>query len=119
MIDFNPRPYGSLALPLSAGANLPLVWCEWLRGHRTPPVDALAGFSYRWEEADLFSLASNVREGRFRTGASVLVPHRRVAHAFFSAGDPGPFAAHALCLGGDVVRNGFRDRREVTLASSR
>jgi peptidoglycan/xylan/chitin deacetylase (PgdA/CDA1 family)/predicted ATP-grasp superfamily ATP-dependent carboligase len=119
VIDLNPRPYGSLALAVSAGANLPVVWCEWLRGHRPAPVEARPGFSYRWEEADLFNLACNVRQGRLRAGANVLVPHRRVTHAYFSAVDPGPFAAHALQLASDLSRHGFRDRREVTLRSSR
>lgn len=119
VIDLNPRPYGSLALAVSAGANLPVVWCEWLRGRRPAPVEARAGFSYRWEEADLFNLACNVRQGRLRAGANVLVPHRRVTHAYFSAVDPGPFAAHAVHLARDLSRRGFGDRREFGLRSSR
>ena len=119
VIDLNPRPYGSLSLAVSAGANLPVVWCEWLRGRRPAPVEARPGFSYRWEEADLFNLACNVRQGRLRAGANVLVPHRRVTHAYFSAADPGPFAAHAVHLARDLSRHGFGDRREAGLRSPR
>jgi hypothetical protein len=39
-IDLNPRPYGSMALAIAAGANLPAVWCDWVLGreHRVAPV---------------------------------------------------------------------------------
>jgi peptidoglycan/xylan/chitin deacetylase (PgdA/CDA1 family)/predicted ATP-grasp superfamily ATP-dependent carboligase len=119
IIDFNPRPYGELALPLSAGANLPGIWCDWLRGGGSPAVEARAGCSYRWEEADLFNLACNLREGHVRAGAHVLIPHRHVTHAFFAATDPAPFAAHTLRLGGDLLRHGFGDRRELGLRAPR
>ena len=119
VIDLNPRPYGSLALAVSAGANLPVAWCDWLRGRPTSSMDARPGFSYRWEEADLFNLICKVRARRLRAGARALVPHRNVAHAYFSADDPGPFAARALQLAGDLWRHGFSDRREANLRSSR
>ena len=31
-IDLNPRPYGSLALAIAAGANLPEAWASWVLG---------------------------------------------------------------------------------------
>ena len=43
-IDLNPRVYGSLALALRAGANLPAIWCEWVLEHtaREPVPRGLA-----------------------------------------------------------------------------
>jgi predicted ATP-grasp superfamily ATP-dependent carboligase len=29
-IDLNPRPYGSMALAIAGGANLPGLWCDWV-----------------------------------------------------------------------------------------
>jgi predicted ATP-grasp superfamily ATP-dependent carboligase len=123
LLDLNPRPYGALALALRGGANLPRIWCEWLLGDgREAPVpaqvEAAAGALYRWEDADLFHLLRSLHERRLRSAAAVLRPHRHVVHAFFSATDPGPFAAHMLCLIADLARDGLIDRRELGLHPS-
>jgi hypothetical protein len=34
-IDLNPRPYGSMALAVGAGVNLPALWCDWLLRDRS------------------------------------------------------------------------------------
>ncbi len=41
VIDFNPRPYGSIGLARAAAAPLASLWCAWLLGERPlppPPV---------------------------------------------------------------------------------
>ena len=52
-IDLNPRPYGSMAVAIAAGANLPSLWCQHLLGDNPDPVKAAAGVSYRWTDADI------------------------------------------------------------------
>lgn len=78
-------------------------------------VDAAPGVFFRWEDADLFHMACRLREHRLADAAAVLRPHRRVAHAYFAAADPGPLAARVLWLAEDFARNGLRDRRERDL----
>ncbi len=39
-IDLNPRPYGSMALAIASGANLPGLWCDWVLGRDHLPVSA-------------------------------------------------------------------------------
>jgi predicted ATP-grasp superfamily ATP-dependent carboligase len=89
-IDFNPRPYGSLALAVSAGAPIPAIWCEWALGGRPARRDARAGVRYRWEDADLRHAAWQLRHGNRRLALAAVRPHRSVKHAYLSARDPLP-----------------------------
>lgn len=98
VMDLNPRVFASMALDARAGANLAAVWCDWLLGRDPSPVVARPGVRYRWEEGDLCHLAWQLRHLRFRAAASVLLPHRRVAHAWFRATDPAPLPARGLEL---------------------
>ena len=95
-IDFNPRPYGSMALAVSAGANLPALWCDWLLGRNPAPARAQAGFRYRWEEAELRFFVSRLVRGNPRAAAAVFVVRARTTHALFQLSDPLPAVAEAL-----------------------
>lgn len=95
-IDFNPRPYGSLALAVAAGAPLPAVWCQWLVGTNPSQAGARAGMRYRWEDADLRHLAQQLRQGHIRSALAVATPRRGVTHAYFRLGDPAPAVARAF-----------------------
>jgi predicted ATP-grasp superfamily ATP-dependent carboligase len=93
-VDFNPRPFGWMTLALRAGVNLPAVWADCASGVAAGPlVAARAGVRYRWEDGDAKHLVWHLRRGRGRAAAAVLVPRRRVAHAWFEARDPWPAAA--------------------------
>ena len=86
-IDLNPRIYGSLALAVAAGLNLPALWLELLLGAAPPEPPAYrAGVRYRAEENDLRALA---RSGPLAL-ARGLAPRPRTTHAVFSARDPAP-----------------------------
>jgi predicted ATP-grasp superfamily ATP-dependent carboligase len=108
VIDLNPRVFASMTLDHRAGANLAAIWCEWLLGGRPTPVTARPGFRYRWEEGELCHLVWQLRRGRFRAAASVLLPHRRVVHAWFRVTDPAPLLARALELALKCVKPGPR-----------
>jgi predicted ATP-grasp superfamily ATP-dependent carboligase len=98
-LDLNPRLFGSLALPIGAGANLPAVWCDWvLTGKADAAVQARAGVRYRWEEGELRNLLCALRSGRVRAAAAVVVPRRRVVHAYFERTDPVPLVAWGIGL---------------------
>lgn len=97
-IDFNPRIYGSMALAIRAGANLPALWCDWLMGKEPVPLRARPGFHYRFEEADARHFIWQIRRYRLREAWAVLRPHRRTIHAFFQLSDPGPFVAEFLWI---------------------
>jgi cation diffusion facilitator CzcD-associated flavoprotein CzcO/predicted ATP-grasp superfamily ATP-dependent carboligase len=97
-IDFNPRVYGSLALALRAGANIPAVWCDWALGGRPLPVRARPGVSYRWEDADLRHFLFQLRRGQVAAAMKVLRLRRGTAHPHFELADPAPLAARALLL---------------------
>ena len=96
VIDLNARLFASLALDVSAGANLAAIWCDWLLGRNPSPVVARPGMRYRWEEGELCHLAWQLGHLRLRAAASVLRPHRRVTHAWFRITDPGPLLARAF-----------------------
>jgi predicted ATP-grasp superfamily ATP-dependent carboligase len=98
-IDMNPRPYGSMALAIGAGCNLPAIWCRQVLGDPADPARARAGVRYRWTDADLRHGLWQLRAGHPATAARVLSPRRNVVHAFARRGDPGPGVARALEMG--------------------
>lgn len=99
LIDLNPRMYGSLALAVASGLNLPAIWTDLLIG-REPRVGAYrVGVRFRSEERDLAALAGAALERDWKTVLDVLRPRRRTAHALASLRDPVP-----LLMGGRLAR---------------
>ena len=114
-IDMNPRPYGSLALAIGAGANLPAVWCRYLLGDSPEPATAAPGVFYRWTDADLCHGVWQLRDGSPAAAAGVLRPRRHVVHPYGRRSDPGPAVARGIELGGKTVdRVRARRRRSGT-----
>jgi predicted ATP-grasp superfamily ATP-dependent carboligase len=117
-VDFNPRAYGSMALAIGAGANLPAVWCAQLLGQHPQPVRARPGVFYRWEDADLRNALWQLRHGHLRAAAGVLRVRRGVVHPFFDPGDPGPLVARSLQLAKSIRRpSGSRAPRSAPQAA--
>jgi predicted ATP-grasp superfamily ATP-dependent carboligase len=117
LIDLNPRVYGSMALAIAAGVNLPALWCDYLLGdlRASQLVMARPGVRYRWEDADARNLLHNLRAGRFRAAAAVARPRRNVTHAFGRLNDPAPLVARALT----PVAKRFRRRSGHAVRASR
>jgi predicted ATP-grasp superfamily ATP-dependent carboligase len=97
-IDLNPRLFGWLTLAVTAGANLPAIWCDRLLGNVSATATAHAGVRYRWEEAEVAHFVWQLQHGKLRAAASVARPHRRVVHAHFRLRDPVPLVAQTLHL---------------------
>ncbi len=97
-IDLNPRPYGSMALAVAAGAPLPAIWCDWLLGRDPRPARARAGYRYRWEDADLRHLVWQLRHGNLRAAGETAWPRRGVTHAYFRLADPLPLLMRGLSM---------------------
>jgi predicted ATP-grasp superfamily ATP-dependent carboligase len=95
LLDLNPRLYGSMPLAVAAGANLPGVYCDLVRGEDVPTHRARAGVRYRWLEGDLRNLSASLRgrRGGMRAAARALFPRRGSAHSVESLRDPGPMLA--------------------------
>lgn len=98
-IDLNPRVYGSMALAIAAGANLPALWVTTLQGNRPTPVAARPGVRYRWEEGELRALVRAARRGRLGELLAVVRPHRHTVWALTRPTDPGPLLARSLAVG--------------------
>ncbi len=109
-LDLNPRTYGSLALAVRAGANLPVAWCEWLLGGRPKPAYARPGVRYRWEDAELRRLGWEIQRRSMRGAVAVLRPRARTVHPHFTWDDPAPLIARALFL----IRGRLRQRHSGT-----
>jgi predicted ATP-grasp superfamily ATP-dependent carboligase len=89
-IDLNPRIYGSAALAIGAGHNLPAIWVDLLLGRRPKVGPYRIGVRYRVEEDDIRALAVEFRRGNRRAAIRGLLPHRHTVHAVFSFRDPLP-----------------------------
>jgi predicted ATP-grasp superfamily ATP-dependent carboligase len=98
LIDLNPRFYGSLALAIGAGANLPAVWAAAAMGCDPVPGKARAGERYHWLPADLRALLA---EPTRRVPADVVGVLRWAVgahHSVWSVRDPAPGAWYAAQL---------------------
>jgi hypothetical protein len=90
----NGRFYGSLALALAAGPNLPAIWAALATGREPPPGgDARPGVRYHWLEADLR-----------RAGPKALPYALRAAHGLWRSSDPVPAGRHTLRLARRALR---------------
>jgi predicted ATP-grasp superfamily ATP-dependent carboligase len=102
LIDLNPRTYGSLALAVAAGLNLPGIWLSLLLDRR-PYVDGYRiGVRFRNEEKDLRALARMLRNGERLGALRGFVPRRDTTHAIFSLRDPLPLLTSVKKLPGRV-----------------
>jgi hypothetical protein len=90
LIDFNPRPYGTLALAIRASANLPAIWVDLLLGRRTRTVTYRTGIRFRSEPREARLVLGALRRRRVREALAPLVPRPQTAHAIFSLRDPAP-----------------------------
>jgi hypothetical protein len=90
VVDLNPRPYGSLALAIGAGLNLPAIWTDLLLGRRPVVGTARVGVRYRAESHDYKALVSAVIAGRIADALRIARPRRRTVHAIFSFREPAP-----------------------------
>lgn len=94
LLDINPRPYGSLPLAVTAGVNLPALYCDLLQGS-VPQAGVLRGRTgafYRWIEGDLRALWSGLRAREISLGAALraMRPRPGAAHSVESLTDPRP-----------------------------
>jgi predicted ATP-grasp superfamily ATP-dependent carboligase len=99
LIDFNGRFYGSLALALAAGPNLPALAAALATGRPTDGLggDGAPGVRYQWLEGDLRAARERSR-GLARDAAGCLRYAVGARHSVWRASDPLPAARVALAL---------------------
>jgi predicted ATP-grasp superfamily ATP-dependent carboligase len=90
VIDVNLRPYGSLALAVAAGLNLPTIWTNLMLGRPVHAHGYRVGVRYRSEERDAGALYTALSRRQWRAAAHGLRPRRGTVHAIFSLRDPLP-----------------------------
>jgi predicted ATP-grasp superfamily ATP-dependent carboligase len=98
LIDLNGRFYGSLALAVRAGANLPAIWARLATGRDVEPVTAAAGIRYSWWEGDLRRAVLERRGGLARDLAGTLGAGVGAVHSIGRWRDPAPALLQARRL---------------------
>lgn len=98
LLDLNPRVYGSLPLAVAAGANLPAIVCDLIRGAEPNLVRAREGVFYRWIEGDIRHALNAFRTKGIgaRAALRMLSPHKGTAHSTESLADPLPMVRRLL-----------------------
>jgi predicted ATP-grasp superfamily ATP-dependent carboligase len=95
LIDLNGRFYGSMALALAAGPNLPEIWALMAMGERVRPVkETRIGVRYHWLEADLRRALAERRGGLVGDVADCLRYAAQARHGLWDARDPVPAASY-------------------------
>lgn len=98
LIDMNGRCYGSIALAVAAGVDLPTVWADSALGGPAAAPPAEVGVRYQWLYGDL-------RRG-WRAERTLVPPlrfARSAAHSVWELRDPLPALAYARQLGRAAV----------------
>jgi predicted ATP-grasp superfamily ATP-dependent carboligase len=91
LIDCNGRFYGSLALAVAAGANLPAIWAADAMGLPTAgPVTGRPGVRYQSFQADLLRARRAPRRGRMREVVGTVSFAFRATHSTWHREDPLP-----------------------------
>jgi predicted ATP-grasp superfamily ATP-dependent carboligase len=91
--DFNGRFYGSMALALGAGANLPAIWAQQALGADGRLRGPLRrGASFQWLNRDL--AASRAQGPLALAGALAAIPS--ASHSMWDARDPGPAVRYLI-----------------------
>jgi predicted ATP-grasp superfamily ATP-dependent carboligase len=112
LIDLNGRFYGSMALALAAGPNLPAIWAALATGRRSPVVLLpRTGVRYQWLESDLRRALRERRGGLLRDVLDTLRYARGAVHGLWQLRDPLPALRHVDVLSLRMVRKLVRPRR--------
>jgi predicted ATP-grasp superfamily ATP-dependent carboligase len=99
LIDFNGRFYGSLALAVGAGVNLPTLWAALATGRPVPEaVTALPGVRYQWLYGDLRRCIDEGRRGILERSWDALSYSRGAVHSVISLNDLRPAARYVRLL---------------------
>jgi predicted ATP-grasp superfamily ATP-dependent carboligase len=107
LIDVNPRFYGSMALAVAAGADVPRVWLEDAIGHAAPEGhDARPGVRYQWLEGDLRRVAQENKNPVDLLGTFIYAVG--ATHSISSSRDPVPLLRHSLELIRRATRKVFK-----------
>jgi predicted ATP-grasp superfamily ATP-dependent carboligase len=102
LIDLNGRFYGSLALAVDAGVNLPAAWAGLAVGEPMPPApEARVGVRYQWLEGDLRRIREGPPSGRRRDYVDTLRWAVGARHSIWRLDDPRPAALSAA----DLIRS--------------
>jgi predicted ATP-grasp superfamily ATP-dependent carboligase len=106
VIDFNGRFYGSLALGLAAGVNLPALAASVATGRATGEGgDARPGVRYQWLWGDLRRSLEERRGGLVRDLVDTARYARGATHSVWRLDDPRPMARYLrLMLGRGIGR---------------
>ena len=106
LIDLNGRFYGSMALALAAGPNLPAIWAALALEEPLPVVESpRTGVRYHWLESDL-RRAVGRRRGLVGSLGYALASH----HGLWDVHDPAPAARHVRRLAGRALRRASAGR---------
>jgi predicted ATP-grasp superfamily ATP-dependent carboligase len=103
-IDLNPRVYGSLALALGVGPNLPGVWADVVTGRAVENRVAYdARVRFRNEVLDSRALIAACLSGRhggkLGDAGTERAGHRRTVNAYYERSDPRPLLALPWIVG--------------------
>jgi predicted ATP-grasp superfamily ATP-dependent carboligase len=92
LIDVNPRVYGSMALAVASGVNLPTIWADLLLGRQPIVGPPRVGVRFRAEEDDVRAVVHDLRTERRPRAIFGVIPRSRTVHPVWSWRDPAPLA---------------------------
>ena len=114
LIDLNGRFYGSLALAVAAGPNLPAIWATLATNRMPLPSNGpVAGLRFQWMEGDIRRALAERRGGIIDDIWSCLTYSRGAVHCIWSARDPRPSMHEIAVLPRRATMRGLSARRRA------
>lgn len=110
LIDFNGRLYGSTALAIAAGVNLPAVWASVACERPVEVSQARVGVRYQWLSTHLRSTLATNQRGPVLSALRVLLLSIRSTHSLWAPSDPMPALRYVGGRLGKQIQRRLRDR---------
>jgi predicted ATP-grasp superfamily ATP-dependent carboligase len=111
LIDLNPRVYGSLALALGVGQNLPGVWADVVIGRRPRNGSYRTGVRFRNELLDTRALLAACSSSPYgRAPSHAAANGGPTVNAYFDRGDPKPLLAVPPMVAAKLKARAMRGR---------
>lgn len=106
-IEVNPRLWGSLALPVAAGLDIPWILYNLALGNPVNRATPKSGIKSRWLLGDLIAAAGLAGGGEIKAALKALMPIKGAVYDDWFLDDPMVLAGEAGCYGWKFIKSGL------------
>jgi predicted ATP-grasp superfamily ATP-dependent carboligase len=106
-VEVNPRLWGSLALPVAAGLDIPWILYNLALGNPVNGATPKSGIKSRWLLGDLIAAAGLAGSGEIKAALKALMPIKGAVYDDWFLDDPMVLAGEAGYYGWKFIKSGL------------